>query len=151
MVDATDGKISKVRRAFDAMAPSEAARWRQVAMYTAAGQGQSAVVDALLDDGATVDGSAEIPSLNMGSYQRTVDALSRDPRIGAKAVKGMQASGIVSNQPQESGPVIFVAIGCNDLATVNVLLRHHASPMRGWPMLRSADPFISAVVLLKAK
>jgi len=146
VIAAISGDLADVRQSLDALPRSEVARWRQVAMYTAAEQGQSAVVDALLNDGASVDGSAKIPPLDTGLYRRTVDDLSQQPPFNAKAVKGMQALGIVSNEPQESGPTIFIAIGCNDLATVNVLLHHHAEPMASWPTPHSADPFISAII-----
>ncbi|MGH8233709.1 MAG: hypothetical protein ACREPU_05875 [Rhodanobacteraceae bacterium] len=151
VVAAIDGDVTKTRQALDALPPSEVARWRQVAMYTAAEQGQIAVVDALLDDGAPVDGSAEMPPLNSALYERTVDALSHQPPFDAKAVKRMQALGIVSNQPQESGPPIFAAIGCNDLAIVKLLLRYHIDPKSGSPTPKSIDPFISAVIFGEAE
>ena len=151
VVAAIHGDVTKTRQGLAVLPPPEAARWRQVAMYTAAEQGRTAVVGALLDDGAVVDRSAEMPALNTTLYGQTMDAISHRPPFDAAAVKRMEAMGIVGNRPQATGPAIFVAIGCNDLATVSVFLRHHTNPMKGgWPAPRSADPFISAVVLGEA-
>ncbi len=145
MVDAIDGKTAAVRKALTGMNAENIKRWRQLAMNEAVLVGRTDVVDALLDDGAKADGSALVPPLKSAFYNRSVEQLANDPQIGQKAVKGLQAAGLMNNEAKQTGPAIYMAIDCDDLAMVKVLLRHGANPMR---QLRThgADPFITAVV-----
>jgi hypothetical protein len=127
MLDAIDGKLPDVRRHLEAMKPADASRWRQLAMLTATWTGQSAVVDGMLDDGASVDAQATIPPLKADFFDHTVDAMDHDSRFGGSTgVKNLMAAGLVRNRGQPTGPALTVAAECGDLATLQVLLRHHA-------------------------
>lgn len=143
---AIDGEIAKTRQVLKTLPPAEAARWRQVAMYTAAEQGQTAVVDALLDDGAKVNGSALIPALDPRLYAGVAGLLEQ--KMGAKAIDGLKAAGAMNNDPRESGPALFATVDCDDLPTTEVLLKHGADPMWRNPEYpnSAADPFLVAVV-----
>lgn len=128
MIDAIDGKLPEVRQQLRAMTAKDAQRWRQTAMLTAAWAGQAAVVDGLLDDGATVDGKGWIPPFKPGFFDQTVATMKRDSRFGGRAaVNRMAQSGMVGNHAQAIGPALTVAAECGDLATLDVVLRHHAN------------------------
>jgi len=144
MVDAMDGKTAAVRKALVHENTKDISRWRQLAMNEAALAGQTDVVDALLDDGAKADDSALVPPLKSAFYNRVVGQIANDPQIGQKAVKGLQAAGLMNNETQQTGPAIYMAIDCDDLAMVKVLLRHGADPMRKLKV-HGADPFIAAI------
>jgi hypothetical protein len=146
MVDATDGKTAAVRAALAGMHTQDATRWRQLAMYTAAFEGRTETVDALLGDGAAADGSVLMPPLKTTFYRSLAGQAANDPRIGPRAVKGLEAAGVMNNGARQTGPAIYMAINCDDLATAKTLLRHGADPMRGWPSHDGTDPFIAAVV-----
>ncbi len=128
MLDAIDGKLPEVRQQLHAMPPADATRWRQLAMLTAVWTGQATVVDGLLVDGAAVDAKGWIPPFKPEFFGQTVDAMQHDARFGGPvAVKGLMARGLVRNRGQSTGPALIVATECGDVATLNVLLRHHAS------------------------
>lgn len=130
MVDVIDGKLPQARERLAALKPAEAAQWRQTAMLTAAYAGQAATVDALLDDGAAVDGMAWLPPFKPAFYRQTVDGMKHDPRFGSpNAVNGLAARGLLSNRGRNYGPALPIAAECGDVATVDVLLRHHANVM----------------------
>ena len=130
MVDAIDGQLPQARRQLAQLKPAEVAHWRQLAMLTAASTGQAAVVDALLDDGAEVDGMGWIPPFKPSFYGQTVDSMKHDPRFGGPArVDGLAATGLLDNHGRRYGPALVIATQCGDLATVDVLLRHHADVM----------------------
>lgn len=61
MVDAIEGRLSRVRHGLAALPSDQQANWRQLAMLTAAWSHQPTVVDGLLDDGAAVDARAWLP------------------------------------------------------------------------------------------
>lgn len=146
MIDAIDGKLPQVRRELAAMMPADAARWRQTAMITASASGQPAEVEGLLADGAEVNGMAWMPPMKDSLYHRTLHDMKRDPRFGGpKAVQGMQAMGLVSNRGWQTGPALIEALGCDNVATLDVLLRHHANI--NWRMTpHSADALTMATV-----
>jgi hypothetical protein len=146
MVDAIDGKLPQVRQQLARLKPADMARWRQTAMLTAAYAGQTAVVDGLLDDGAAVDGAGWIPPMQDNFYRLTVDNMKHDPHFGGPhAVKALSAAGLIANRPQQIGPAIIAAADCGDLATLDVLLRHHAN--LGWRSTpHSADALVIATV-----
>lgn len=130
MVDVIDGKLPQTRQRLAELKPDEIARWRQAAMLTAVWAGQATIVDALLNDGAAVDDLGWIPPFKPSFYKQTVDEMQQDPRFGGPAgVKGLAAAGIVSNQGQRLGPALTTAAECSDVATLDVLLRHHANVM----------------------
>lgn len=143
---AIDGDATKARQALRTLPPSEATRWRQVAMYTAAEQGQTAVVDTLLDDGAKANGSALIPALDSRLYAGTAELLEQ--KMGAKAIDALHSAGAMNNDPRPSGPPLFATINCNDLPTTEALLKHGADPMWRNPEYPNSaiDPFTMAVV-----
>lgn len=150
MLAAAAGETSQALVALDAMHPEDARRWRQLALYTAASTGQSGTVDALLNHGAEVDAPALTPAFKPDFHARTVTDLEHHAPFSPKAIQGLKAAGAISNEPQPTSPAIYPAILCNDAATIAVLLRHHADPMRQpWPTRpasrRGADPFITAV------
>jgi hypothetical protein len=127
MTDAIDGKLPGVRRLLQGMKPADATRWRQSALLTATWAGQSTVVDGLLDDGAAVDEKGWIPPLKSDVFDQTVATMKHDSRFGGSAaVNRMATSGMVGNRAQTIGPALTVAAECGDLATLDVLLRHHA-------------------------
>lgn len=128
MVDAIDGKLSAVRQQLQTMQRADAVRWRQTAMVTAAWNGQAAVVEGLLDDGAAVDALAPMPPFKPGLFDQTVDGMKRDPHFGGPdGVKHAMATGLISSQGGFVGPALMVATKCGDVATLNVLLHHHAN------------------------
>lgn len=130
MVNVIDGKLPQVRQQLAELKPAEVPQWRQTAMLTAVWARQATIVDALLDDGAAVDGLGWIPPFKPSFYQQTVGNMQQDPRFGGPAgVKGLAAAGIVSNQGQRLGPALTTAAECGDVATLDVLLRHHANVM----------------------
>jgi len=128
IVDAIDGKLAQVRQQITILPPDEIPRWRQTAMLTAAQAGQAAVVDGLLDDGAQVDAMGELPPMKHSFYRQTLDGMKSDPRFGGPhAVDGLTAAGVVNNEGQPVGPAILLVAECNDVATLDVLMAHHAS------------------------
>ncbi|MDE3073728.1 MAG: hypothetical protein KGJ63_13490 [Pseudomonadota bacterium] len=128
MVDVIDGKLPQARQQLKAMSPNDAQRWRQSALITAIFAGQSVVVEGLLDDGANVDGQGWIPPFKPVFFSKTMDSMKHDSRFGGpSAVRGMEKGGLVGNSGQLLGPPLGAAGQCGDLATLNVLLRHHAN------------------------
>ncbi len=146
MVDAIDGKLPQVRQQLAQLKPADMVRWRQTAMLTAAYAGRATVVDGLLDDGAAVDGAGWIPPMQDSFYRQALDNMQHDPHFGGPhAVKALSAAGVITNRPQQIGPAIIAAADCGDLATLDVLLRHHAN--LGWrPTPHSADALVIATV-----
>ena len=57
--------------------------------------------------------------------------MEHDSRYGGPgAVKAMQSTGILdSNRGSLVGPMVPMAASCRDMATLDVLLRHHANPL----------------------
>lgn len=143
---AIDGEVAKTRQILRILPPSEAARWRQVAMYTAAEQGQTAVVDTLLDDGAKVNGSALIPALDPRLYAGAAGLLKQ--KMGAKTIDALHSAGVMNNDPRPSGPPLFATVDCNDLPTTEALLKHGAEPTWRNPEYPDSaiDPFLVAIV-----
>jgi hypothetical protein len=71
--------------------------------------------------------------------------MGKDPHFGGvKAVKGLQASGLMNNDPRQTGPALLLVMNCHDITTVKVLLRHHANPMIT-TIPGGADPLTVAV------
>lgn len=146
MVDAMDGKTAAVRKALDRVNTKDIIRWRQLAMFQAVLAGQTEVVEALLGDGAKADGSALVPPLKAAYFNSSVGQIANDfLQISQTAIKRLKAAGLMNNDPKQTGPAIYTAIDCDDVATVKVLLRHGADPMR-LLKVHGADPFITAVV-----
>lgn len=145
MVDAIDGKLPQVRQGLASLPVSEQAHWRQVAMLTAANAYQPAVVDGLLDDGAAVDGTARLPPFKPAFYHQTLDGMDHDPHFGPGTAKALQASGLSDNRGNLVGPALISAVSCDDTATLDVLLRHHANVMtREAPNV--ADALTAAII-----
>jgi hypothetical protein len=145
MVDAIDGRLPQVRQSLATLPVTEQARWRQVAMLTAASSYQPVVVDGLLDDGANVDGQALLPPFKQAFADQVLDAAGHDPRFGGPAtIKALQSRGLVENKANPYGPALVIAGNCDDTATLAVLLRHHADVMIRAP--HSVDALTAAVV-----
>ena len=127
MVDAIDGKLPQVRQGLAALSPDEQAHWRQVAMLTAAAAYQPSVVDGLLDDGAAVNDTVRLPPFKKSFEHQVENAMAQDPRMGPDVVKGFKAAGVMRNDGYVIGPALLSATSCDDPATLDVLLRHHAN------------------------
>ncbi|MEP7186959.1 MAG: hypothetical protein ABI767_14095 [Rhodanobacter sp.] len=127
MVDVIDGKLPQVRQQLQHMKPADARRWRQSAMVAAAWSGQPAVVDGLLDDGAHVGGTGWMPPLKPEFFEQEVDGMKHDSRFGAAGVRTLMASGTLSNQGTSDMIALAGAVTCGDVATLDVLLRHHVN------------------------
>lgn len=127
MVNVIDGKLLQVRQQLQQMTPADARLWRQSAMVTAAWSGQAVVVDGLLDDGADVDGTGWLPPYKSAFFDRQVSAMKHDSRIGAAGVKVLKATGTLSNKGQSDTQALAGAVYCGDVATLDVLLRHHVN------------------------
>ncbi|MEW9572008.1 hypothetical protein ABQJ54_09595 [Rhodanobacter sp. Si-c] len=145
MVEAIDGKLPQVRQGLAPLPEAEQVHWRQVAMLTAANAYQPAVVDGLLDDGAAVNEPARLPAFRSSFERQTGNAMAQDPRFGPRAVEGLKAAGVMRNDGNLVGPALPLAAMCNDAATLDVLLRHHADVMvRAGPNV--GDALTTAVV-----
>lgn len=127
MVDVIDGKLPQVRQQLQQMKPADTRLWRQSAMVAAAWSGQAAVVDGLLDDGANVDGRGWVPPYKSTFFDQQVDGLKHDARIGAAGVETLKTTGTLSNQGTSDALALAGAVYCGDLATLDVLLRHHVN------------------------
>lgn len=119
LADAGDGRLTALRRRLDAMPRDEAARWRQSAMMFAVQAGQSAVVAALLEDGADANATALMPG-----YKREFLRQALDP-----AWKGLAKTGLLDDHDTSVGPALPIAASCGDAASVDALLRHRANVM----------------------
>ena len=147
MVDAVDGKLPQVRQGLAMLPVPEQARWRQLAMITAANAYQPAVVDGLLDEGASVDGTVRLPPFKPAFHDQMLDAMEHDPRYGRSGTAmALHSAGILDgNRGTLFGPALPLVVQCGDVATLDVLLRHHASLMvRAAPNV--ADALTVAVV-----
>lgn len=130
MLDVVDGKLPQVREQLAAVNPDTAASWRQIAMLTASSTGQPAIVDALLDDGAAVDGTGWLPPFKSRFHQQVVEGMKHDARFGGPAsIDALAASGLTRNEGHRYGPALPIAAACGDVVTVDVLLTHHAQVM----------------------
>jgi len=121
MVNAGDGKLDDVHQQLRAMPPAEAQRWRQAALITAVWAGQSHEIDALLDDGADPNATAQIP--NFGKVL-TDQMTTLNPEL-FKAAE--HADLLELGALRTSGHPLAIAVECGDVATVDVLLRHQAN------------------------
>ena len=149
MLDAIDGKLPQVRQGLAALPPHEQAHWRQVAMITAASTYQAAVVDGLLDDGAAVDDPSRLPPLKSSFEHQLENTMAQDPRMGPNAVKVFKAAGVMRNDGSDVGPALLAAANCDDPATLDVLLRHHANvAVRAAPPLKPDIPRSSYALLI---
>lgn len=128
MVDAIDGNLQPLRIALAVMSPEDARSWRQLAMVTAAQAGRTAVVDALLNDGATVDEPASLPPYRPGLRQRLKQGT--DARYGSGTSAALEARGIMRNVNHPLGPALLLAVQCNQADIVGLLLRRRANPTR---------------------
>ena len=127
MVNVIDGKLPQVRQQLQQMKPDDARLWRQSAMVAAAWSGQAAVVDGLLNDGANVDGAGWVPAYKSAFFDQEVDGMKHDARIGAAGVKTLKSTGTLSNQGSSDMLALAGAVTCGDMATLDVLLRHHVN------------------------
>lgn len=117
LADAGDSRLVALREKLSAMPQDEAIRWRQSAMMFAVQAGRPEVVAALLDDGADANASALLPG-----YKPASMAMLETPSTLATLSK----HGLLNDHAAAVGPALPIAAGCGDLATVDVLLRHHA-------------------------
>lgn len=147
MVDAIDGKLARVREGLASLPATEQAHWRQVAMVTAANTYQPTVVDGLLDDGAAIEGKTRLPPFKTAFRDQVPGTMEHDSRYGGPGmVKAMQSVGLLDSNPGSLvGPIVPMTASCGDIATLDVLLRHHANPMaRSAPNV--ADALTAAVI-----
>lgn len=129
MVEAIDGNLPGVRQGLAALPAGGQTHWRQVAMITAANAYQPSVVDGLLDDGAVVDEPVRIPAFKSNFLRQVENGMAQDPRLGPNAARAFKAAGIMRNDGNPVGPALTLAALCDDAATLDVLLRHHANVM----------------------
>jgi len=149
MDDAIDGKLLQVRQGLATLPPDEQAHWRQVAMVTAANTYQPTVVDGLLDDGAAADDPARLPLFKNSFEHQVENTMAQNPLMGRNAVKGFKAAGVMRNDGSDVGPALIAAANCDDLATLDVLLRHHANvAVRSTPPLEPDIPRASYALLI---
>lgn len=127
MVDAIDGNLSQVRKELSTLPAATQAHWRQLAMLTAAKARQHAIVDALLDDGAAVDGITQDPPFKHAYLFQTLTSMQRS--YGQYIVNELTIATFAGNHGQSNGPALPIAAACGDIATLDVLLRHHAKVM----------------------
>ncbi|MGH8233257.1 MAG: hypothetical protein ACREPU_03535 [Rhodanobacteraceae bacterium] len=147
MLAAIHGEAPQVLDALAAMQPQDVQRWRQLALYTAAMFGQSATVDALLSHGAEADASVSIPAVfacKQALYNHAVAKFLHTPHPESGEAMNPELECIAP--PSRMAEALFAAIKCDDAATAEVLLLHHADPMQLWRPHTDVDPFLSAVV-----
>lgn len=127
MVDVIDGKLPRVRQQLQQMKPADARLWRQSAMVAAAWSGQPAVVDGLIDVGALVDGRGWVPPFKSAFFDQELDGMKHDSHVGAAGVNNLMASGALSNKGRSDMLALAGAVYCGDVATLDVLMRHHVN------------------------
>lgn len=143
IVEAMDGDITAVRKGLRTLPAKDIPRWRQLAMFDAAFAGQPATVAALLRDGAKPNASSSRPPYTATFYQAGVRTMQST--VGVKTVDGFKAMGLMKNDQVETGPAILMAIRCDSLPVVRVLLERGANPnVRPLPD-SPEDPLVEAI------
>jgi len=126
MANVIDGKLPQVRQQLKTMPTADAMKWRQSAMIIAAYANNSAVVNGLLDDGAVVDGSGWMRGLKRSFHDQALADIKKDPNwerhpnFNEVAILWLPVKGGLD------GAALGIAARCNDVATLDVLLAHHA-------------------------
>lgn len=123
MVAAFDGYLVQVRRDLAALPPTDLSHWRQLAMLTALFAGHGDEAGALLDDGATANGTAIVPPLKGRLYHQMMSTMAP-----GSAASALERAGVAANRGTRYGPALSVAVICNDAASVNMLLARGAEP-----------------------
>jgi ankyrin repeat protein len=130
MVNVIDGKLPQVRQQLSAMPTADAVRWRQSALIIAAYANNPTIVGALLDDGAAVDGSGWMPNLKQSFHDQAIDDIKKDPnwQTNPKPITDFEEAAVLwfPVKAGSDGTALIIAARCNDVATLDVLLQHHA-------------------------
>jgi hypothetical protein len=143
IVNVIDGKLPQVRQQLDALPPADAARWRQSALVIAAYAREPAMVAGLLDDGALVDGQGTLPRLDCKLRDQLIAAVKKDPKWNTTKTESVRV-GMLLFDGRPDGPVTTIAAQCDDLATLDVALAHHANLKARLP--HSGDVVVMAVM-----
>ncbi|GAB2537153.1 ankyrin repeat domain-containing protein [Rhodanobacter koreensis] len=130
MVNVIDGKLPQVRQQLSTMSTADAARWKQSALIIAAYANNSTIVKGLLNDGAAVDGSGWMPDLKQSFHDQAVEEIRKDPNweTNPRPDTGFKEAAVLSFPVKAGldGTALIIAARCNDIATLDVLLHHHA-------------------------
>lgn len=147
MLNVVDGNMPQVRQQLSEMNKDDAVRWRQSALIIAAYAREAAMVAGLLDDGAVVDAQGALPGLNRKFRDRLLAEVKKDPKWDSadpdpKTAGLLDADFLFDGRPD--GPVATIAAQCDDLATLDVALNHHANLKARIP--HSNDVMVMAVI-----
>lgn len=130
IVNVIDGKLPQVRQQLAALSPTSAARWRQSALIIAAYARQPAIVEAMLDDGAKVNGRGNLPNLKWKFKTQAQKKTEADPNAYSATANPHaafdEAAVMAFGNAALDGPALFTATQCADIPTMEILLRHHA-------------------------
>jgi len=130
MVNVIDGKLPQVRQQLNTMPTADAARWRQSTLIIATYANNPTIVKALLNDGAAVDGSGWMPSLKQSFHDQAVEDIKKDPNweTSPNPITDFKEAAVLSFPVKAGldGTALIIAARCNDVATLDVLLRQHA-------------------------
>jgi ankyrin repeat protein len=141
MVNVIDDKLPQVRQQLIAMDKVDATRWRQSALIIATYAGHSAMVDSLLDDGAMVDDQGSMPGLKSSFHDQTVDDIKKDPKWDTtypNPKTGFELDEVLMFRDVTDGPALSTAAMCGNVATLDILLNHHANVTARVDALESA-------------
>jgi hypothetical protein len=147
MVNVIDGKVPQVRQQLSAMNKTDATRWRQSALIIATYAGRPAMVDSLLNDGASVDDQGSMPSLKCSFHDQVVADVKKDPKwdsTNPAPKTGFKLDEILMFPGLSDGPALHTASMCGDVATLDVVLNHHANVKTHLP--KSVDVLILPVL-----
>ncbi|WP_158880580.1 hypothetical protein [Rhodanobacter sp. L36] len=130
MVNVIDGKLPQVSQQLRAMNKADATRWRQSALIIATYARHSAMVDSLLNDGAVVNDEGSIPSLKRRFHDQVVADVKKDPKwdsTNPEPETGFKLDEVLMFPGLSDGPALRTAAMCGDVATLDVVLNHHAN------------------------
>jgi hypothetical protein len=147
IVNVIDGKLPQVRQQLDTMDSVDGARWRQSALVIAAYARDPAMVAGLLDDGALVDGQGMPPALDSKFRDQLLAEVKKDPKwatLQADPKTARDLDALFLFDGRSDGPVATIAAQCDDLATLDVALGHHANVKARVP--GSNDVMVMAVM-----
>jgi hypothetical protein len=146
IVNVIDGKLAQVRQQLDAMDTAYAARWRQSALVIATYARNPAMVAGLLDGGALVDGQGALPDLKRKVRDELMAEVKKDPKwatVDPAPKTARELDAVFLFDGRLDGPAATIAAQCGDLATLDVVLDHHANLKARVP--HSNDVMVMAV------
>jgi hypothetical protein len=129
IVNVIDGKLPQVRQQLSVMPATDAVRWRQSALIIAAYAQNPAIVEALLHDGAAINGQGWIPRLNRSFHDQAIEAVQKDPNWETNPTMAFDAhpdaGAVLAFQGSLDGPALSIGAECGDAVMINALLSHH--------------------------